>query len=46
MDYIKIKVTVRSGDVELLCAALDAVAQGFEIDDPAVIDDFHRNTSG
>ena len=40
MDYIKIKVTVRSGDVELLCAALDAVAQGFEIDDPAVIDDF------
>ncbi|MBQ1250608.1 MAG: 50S ribosomal protein L11 methyltransferase [Clostridia bacterium] len=40
MDYIKIKVTVQSGDVEWLCHKLGDVVAGFEIDDPAVIDDF------
>jgi len=40
MDYIKVTVTVRQGDVDLLCARLSDVASGFEIDDPAVIDDF------
>ncbi len=40
MDYLKVTVTVERGDVELLCSRLGDVAAGFEIDDPAVIDDF------
>ncbi|MEA4920281.1 MAG: 50S ribosomal protein L11 methyltransferase [Clostridiaceae bacterium] len=40
MEYIKVKVTVRNGDVDLLCDRLADIAPGFEIDDPAVIDDF------
>lgn len=40
MEYIKVKVTVRNGDIDLLCDKLSDIASGFEIDDPAVIDDF------
>lgn len=40
MDYIKAKITVKKGDADILCARLSDIVTGFEIDDPAVIDDF------
>ncbi|MBQ2690623.1 MAG: 50S ribosomal protein L11 methyltransferase [Clostridia bacterium] len=40
MDYIKIKITVKNGDVDVLCDRLSDIVSGFEIDDPVVIDDF------
>lgn len=40
MDYIKARITIKKGDADVLCARLSDVVAGFEIDDPAVIDDF------
>lgn len=40
MDYIKARITIKKGDADILCARLSDIVSGFEIDDPAVIDDF------